>query len=384
MADLTTYLGGLELRSPLILASGPLSYDGEAILRAHRAGIGAVVTKTIRQDAARNPVPHIARLSGALLNSEKWSDLPARAWIEEELPRAKEGGATVIASVGLEAKQVRLLARALEMAGADALEVCSYDASEVVPMVAAAVREVEIPVLAKVSANWHGVVGVAESALRAGAAGITAIDSVGPALRLDVERRAPILGGGVGWLSGPTIYPIALRVVAEIAGATRAPIVGTGGVESVDDIIEMLMAGACAVGVCSHLIVTGLRGVDRWLQGLSARLDELGIERIEHAIGAALPALAACRADAACFDGREERAGKLAFVWSADLCTRCNLCVRVCPYEARTAPSAIEPDRCRICGLCASACPTRALRLVAETGDECLSEGRGEGGNHAA
>ena len=86
MTDLKTSIGGLELRNPFILASGPLSYNGEAILRAHRAGAGAVVTKTISRVPATNPIPHIARVSGGLLNGEKWSDLPYERWIEREIP----------------------------------------------------------------------------------------------------------------------------------------------------------------------------------------------------------------------------------------------------------------------------------------------------------
>ena len=80
--DLTMQICGLELMNPFILASGPLSFNGEAILRAHRAGAGAVVTKTICREAARNPLPHIAKLSNGLLNGEQWSDIPAQVWID--------------------------------------------------------------------------------------------------------------------------------------------------------------------------------------------------------------------------------------------------------------------------------------------------------------
>ena len=165
MADLTTRIGPLELGTPFVLASGPLSHDGNALLRAHRAGAGAVVTKTISREAARNPVPHIAKIGSGLLNSEKWSDLPAQAWIEEEIPRAKSGGATVIASVGLNVEEVEAIGAELAEAGADALEVCSYDASQIVPMVRAAARRVSIPILAKLSANWPDVANVARQYL---------------------------------------------------------------------------------------------------------------------------------------------------------------------------------------------------------------------------
>jgi len=119
VADLTTNLAGLELENPFILASGPLSYDGAAILRAYRAGAGAIVTKTISLVPATNPIPHIAQVSGGLLNTEKWSDLPYERWIEHEIPYAKEGGATVIGSVGLTPADVAVLARPISDAGRD-------------------------------------------------------------------------------------------------------------------------------------------------------------------------------------------------------------------------------------------------------------------------
>ena len=372
MADLTIDLCGLRLRNPLILASGPLSHDGAALLRAHQAGLGAVVTKTIHQDAARNPLPHILSLRSGLLNSERWSDLPARTWIEHEIPLAKEGGAVVIASLGPNSRQVNALARPLADAGADALEVCSYDASDAAAMVTAAVRNVQIPVLVKVSANWDDVVSVASACLRAGARGITAIDSVGPALRLDIHRRAPLLGDGFGWLSGPPILPISLRVVADLARATGAEIVGTGGIGSADDGIEMMMAGARAIGICSHLMIAGLGVVGRWLEAMKNRLDELGYARAGEAIGAALPALAHSLADPDLVPVGEKR-GRVEqlFYWNRGVCTGCGRCVQVCPYEARVDPDHVKPDRCRACGLCVSVCPVRALSL-------CSPDGQGD------
>ena len=367
MTDLTTRICGLELKNPFVLASGPLSYNGAALLRAHHAGAGAVVTKTICKEAARNPLPHIAKLPNGLLNGEKWSDLPARTWIDHEIPLAKEGGATVIASVGLETSQVKALAQSLAAAGADALEICSYAASEMVPMVKEAVRQVDIPVFAKVSANWPDVAAVAAECLREGASGITAIDSVGPALRLDIERREPLLGSGFGWLSGDAILPISLRVVADVALNTRTPIIGTGGVHHVDDCVEMLMAGAHAIGLCSLPMMTGLGVFTDLATGLAVRLDGLGYAQIQQVIGAALPALERSKIAPVLAPLLLQEADVSFFLWDESLCTFCDLCVRVCPYEARTAPNQLNRNQCRLCGLCASSCPTNALALQVQS-----------------
>lgn len=380
MARLTTDLCGLKLRSPLILASGPLSCDGEALLRAHRAGAGAVVTKTIRRDAARNPVPHMAKHRTGLLNTEKWSDLPASAWVEREIPLAKEGGATVIASLGMEAADAAAFVPALLAAGADAIEVCSYNSRDLVPMVDAVVpRASAIPVLAKVSANWPDVTEVAIACLARGAAGITAIDSVGPALRIDIERRTPRLGGGYGWLSGDAILPISLRVVAGVAvAAPGAVIVGTGGLHHADDCVEMLMAGARALGLCTLPIVAGVDVFARLASELSARLGELGYEGADQAVGAALPALARSQRKPLQVPTSSEGGGRPSFGWDSSSCAACGLCVRICPYLARKAPDHVAEAICRFCGLCSSACPTGSLSLdVPEDAPRVRDDGAG-------
>jgi len=367
MIDLRTKLCGLELKNPFILASGPVSFDGEAILRAHQAGAGAVVTKTIRLQPARNPVPHIAKINGGLINGERWSDLAAESWIEREIPLAKEGGATVIASIGCHPAEVKALARDLTKAGADALEVASYDGSVLVSMVRRAAEDVEIPILAKVSSNWPDVVGIAAACLQNGAVGITAIDSVGPALRLNIEKHAPLLGSGYGWLTGRAIFPIALRVVSEIALATGSPIVGTGGIGSVDDCLEMLLAGAHALGLCTLPMLQGLPIFAELSGKLSTRLRELGYQSLQETIGTALPSLRdyerVGEGAGLPTKGKERTAVGASFVWKEERCTDCGVCVRICPYQARVSPNQVDPSRCRFCGLCASACPSRALEL---------------------
>lgn len=358
MTDLSTTLCGMTLRTPLVLASGPLSFDGDALARAHRAGAGAVVTKTIRRSVARNPVPHIARERGGLLNTERWSDLPPDRWIEREIPRARRAGAVVIASVGLTSDDVRALAQPLAEAGACALEIVSYDGAATPGMVEEACARVSVPVFAKVSANGPNVVAAARACLASGAAAITAIDSVGPVLRFDLASRRPRLGG-YGWLSGRPILPIALRAVADIARATGCVLVGTGGVETADDAVEMLYAGAHAVGVCTAPLVRGVSLFGDLARDLAARLSALGYASPGEAVGAGLPGLPGA-------DGfPEERRGDEGwrFVWTRESCTDCGTCVRVCPYGARRTAEEVVDAACRGCGLCAASCPTGSLQL---------------------
>ena len=373
MADLTANLCGIELKNPLILASGPLSWSAEGVRLAFEAGVAAVVTKTIRPEATVNPVPHIAALKGgSALNTEGWSDLPARQWIEQELPSLRQvssayargrrdtalgrQGGVLIASLGHTPAEVEILAASLAKAGADMLELVSYRAKEAAPMVETAKRAVSIPVLLKVSANWSDLPAVVKACLQAGADGVTAIDSIGPVLRVDVQTGQPLLGS-FAWLSGQAIRPLAVRVVAEICLAHDLPVVGTGGIGRAEDIVEMVMAGATAVGVHTAPLMQGLGWFGKTLGRLEHWLEERGHARLGDLRGLALPHLR-----------RSVSHAPLIFTFDAESCTLCGRCEIVCAYEARriTAESGMWLDEtaCRSCGLCASVCPTAALAVL--------------------
>ena len=323
-----------------------------------------MVTKTIRPQATVNPAPHIAATGrGSLLNTEGWSDLSAKQWIEQELPSLADRNGVLIASTGHTPAEVAQLAGPLAEAGADLLELVSYRAEEAAPMVAAARQAATIPVLVKVSANWPDLLEVVDACLRAGADGVTAIDSVGPALRVDVETGQPLLGS-FAWLSGQAIRPIALRVVAEIClrpssssgHGQDVPVVGTGGVGQAEDVVEMVMAGATAVGVHTTPLLQGLDWFGKTLARLERWLDERDYACLTDLRGQTLPHL------------REPVPhAPLSFAFEAEVCTRCGRCVTVCAYNARRlrpqGEMLLDESLCRSCGLCASVCPTGALRI---------------------
>jgi dihydroorotate dehydrogenase (fumarate) len=314
-----------------------------------------VVTKTIRPEAAVNPVPHIADAGrGSMLNTEGWSDLPAERWVERELPALAERKETLIASTGHTPAEVEQLAGSLAEAGADMLELVSYRAEDAAPMVAAAKRVSNIPVLIKVSGNWPWLPDVVGSCIEAGVDGVTAIDSIGPALRVDVESGEPLLGS-FAWLSGHAIRPLAVRSVAEICLAHDIPVVGTGGVGRAEDAIEMLMVGATAVGVHTAPLMTGLGWFARTVNRLGRWVDNRGYSSLAALRGQSLRYL---RDAASHFP--------LTFDFCRETCNECGRCVTVCAYAARH----LTPDGdmllnralCRSCGLCVSVCPTKALR----------------------
>jgi dihydroorotate dehydrogenase (fumarate) len=355
---LSTELFGIHLKSPFVVGSGPLSYDGHGLIRVYEAGAGAVTTKTIRDNPALNPYPHIALAArGSLINSELWSDITGEAWVDEEIPRAKAAGVVVIASVGHTPGEARNWTARVDAAGADIIELVSYSEEELAPMVREARALTAKPILAKLSPNWKDPVASAKAALAAGADGLTAMDSVGPVLRIDIETGRPLTGGamGFGWLSGGAIKPICLRYVAELANMCDKPIVGIGGVMTPEDALEMLMAGASAVGICTAPILKGLEYIAKLNAGLESALKRLSYDSVASASGVSLPFLRSA-----------EETSKFDFAFDPVLCTKCMLCVKSCPYGSRSlANAAMSVDEtCRSCGLCASVCPTGSLRLT--------------------
>ena len=358
MADLSVNLCGISLPNPFVLASGPLTWNAEAIQAAFAAGAAAAVTKTIRPQATVNPVPHIADAGrGSLLNTEGWSDFTAEEWLQRELPALhgrSEG--VLIASLGHTPEEVAEMAGPIAESGPDLLELVSYRAEDAAPMVAVARSKTHLPVLIKVTANWPNLLDAVEACLQAGADGVTAIDSIGPTLRIDVESGEPLLGS-FAWLSGRAILPISLRVVAQVCQRYGVPVVGTGGVGQAEDAVEMIMAGATAVGVHSLPLLQGLG----WFDKTRARLDRW-LEAHEHQRLADLRGVA--------LQHLEQPMGNapLAFAFDRDLCTRCGRCVTVCAYGAREltvdTEMLLDEELCRSCGLCVQVCTPGALEAL--------------------
>ena len=362
LADLSVDLCGLTLANPFVLASGPLTWNAEAIQAAFAAGAAAAVTKTIRPQATVNPVPHIADAGrGSLLNTEGWSDFSAEEWLQRELPalRGRRNG-VLIASLGHTPEEVAELAGPVADTGPDLLELVSYRSEDAAAMVAVAKQKTSLPVLIKVTANWPDLLDVVDACLQAGADGVTAIDSIGPALRIDVETGEPLLGD-FAWLSGRAILPISLRAVAQICQQHSVPVVGTGGVGQAEDVVEMVMAGATAVGVHSAPLLQGLG----WLGKTQARLERW-LEAHNHTSLADLRGVALPHLDRR--GGVAPPPTPLTFDFDQETCTRCSRCVTVCAYGARELTAEgemlLDEEICRSCGLCVTVCAPGALRTV--------------------
>ena len=301
MADLRTTLAGISLRNPLLLASGIWGESGNSLKGAWDAGAGGVITKSIGSEPRMGyPNPTIETYGNwGMLNAMGLPN-PGIEEYPQEIAVAREAGATVIGSIfGADADEFATLAERMVSTGVVALELnlsCPHakglgseigqDPDQVREVVRAVKRAVKIPVVAKITPNHYDVASLAQAAESAGADAISAINTV-RALAIDVHLRRPVLANGLGGLSGPAIKPVGLACVWQIYERVNIPIVGVGGIERPDDVIEYILAGARAVEIGTAVAFHGIGIFSGLAKGLSERLDALRVHRVEDLVGAA-------------------------------------------------------------------------------------------------
>ncbi len=299
--DTTVRLGALELANPVVTASGTFGHGDEVARLCDPARLGAVTTKSQAPFPwAGNPAPRLHPTAGGMVNAVGLQGPGVAAWLASDLPPLVARGARVIASVwGREIDDYVAAADALVHAdGVVAVEVnlscpnhghgelIAHDPVATAETVRAVVEVVgEVPVLAKLSPNATHVVPIAAAAMEAGATGLTCVNTL-RAFLVDAERRTPALGAGNGGLSGPAIKPLALRVVHDVTTALPGvPVIGTGGIASGTDAVEMLLAGATAVGIGTATFLDP-RAPLRILDELVAWCARHGVTRVADLTGA--------------------------------------------------------------------------------------------------
>ena len=275
--DCSTTLCGVRLPNPTVLTSGILGLSHEIMVRVARAGAGGVTTKSCSlKPRPGYPNPTILDWGPGLINAVGLSN-PGVEVMVEEIRAAKEElaplGVPVIASIFAETiYDFGTVARFISEAQPDLVEVnisCPniddryrqmfaanpYVAGQVTRRVK---QNTDVPVLVKLSPNVTDVAEIARAVVEAGADGITAINSLGPGLILDVETCRPVLAHGTGGVSGPAMRPIAVRCVRDICQAVDVPVVAVGGVTTGRDAVEMILVGATAVGIGSAVYYRGM------------------------------------------------------------------------------------------------------------------------------
>ncbi len=275
--DLSCDLLNLQLRNPVVLASGVLGTSATLLERAARAGAGAVTAKSCGPvPRAGHPNPVAVDWGHGVLNAIGLSNPGAAeeaVLLREARERLAPLGVPLIASIFAGTVSAFAdVARTVAQARPDLLEVnisCPNVGDEFgtpfagsiesAAAVTAAVKEAtpNVPIAVKLAPNVPDIGRIAAAVVAAGADAITAINTM-PGMVIDAEAGRPVLSNRIGGVSGPALKPIALRCVASIAQAVDVPIIGTGGVTTGRDAAEMLMAGATAVGVGSAVWYRGV------------------------------------------------------------------------------------------------------------------------------
>ena len=303
--DLSCVLAGVRLRNPLVLASGIWGTSPDLLERAARSGAGAVTAKTCTLEPRRgHRNPSAVDWGGGLINA---MGLPNPGAKEETLllKQAKRAlaplGVALIASVSADtpegfAEAATLVAQAepdlieLNMSCPNVKDDCGVifagSAGATYAATAAAAGATRIPLLVKLAPNVPSVAEIARAAKDAGARGLTVINTM-PGMLIDAEACQPVLANRSGGISGPALKPIALRCVYEAADAVDLPIIGTGGVINGTDAVEMLMAGAEAVGIGTAIEYRGQDALTQILKELSAWMSAHQVRRLSEIRGKA-------------------------------------------------------------------------------------------------
>lgn len=295
-------LCGTELANPVIPASGAFGYGAEFAALYDINCLGTFSFKgTTRLPRFGNPGPRIAEAPAGLLNSVGLQNPGVDAVIAEELPRLREVfHKPVMANVcGFSVDEYVEVAAKLDSCpevgwleiniscpnvhgGGMGFGTSCESAAEVTREVRAAVKK---PVIVKLTPNVTDIVSIARACEKAGADGLSLINTL-LAMRIDPATRRPVLKNLTGGLSGPAVFPVALRMVWQVYEAVGIPIIGMGGVSSAEDVIEMLLAGATAVGVGAANLREPYAARDM-VEDLPAAMKKYGIENLQDIIGGA-------------------------------------------------------------------------------------------------
>ena len=296
MGRLSVNLCGIQLDNPVIPASGTFGYGYEFAELYDINCLGTFSFKgTTLQVRDGNPLPRIAETPAGLLNAVGLQNPGVDAVLREELPKlSRVFHKPVMANVsGFLVDEYREVVRRLEAAeqigwyeiniscpnvhgGGMSFGTDPHGAASVV----AAVRQVtRRPLIVKLSPNVTSITDIAKACEDAGADGISLINTL-LGMRIDLATRKPVIANRTGGLSGPAVFPVALRMVWDVARAVKVPVVGMGGVSSAEDVLEMMMAGARAVEIGALNLVSPYACRDI-IDALPAAMDRYGIRTLE-------------------------------------------------------------------------------------------------------
>ena len=299
--DLSVNLCGVSLKNPVIPASGTFGFGLELADSFDLNVLGGISLKgSTREARYGNPVPRIAESRSGMLNAVGLQNPGIDALVGEKVPALRKvyNGCVIANISGFSVEEYReCCAKADASDGIDIIEVniscpnvhnggMAFGTNpDAAAEVTKAVREVcsRKPVFIKLSPNVTDIVSIARACEDAGADGLTLVNTF-LGMRIDITRRRPVLANGTGGFSGAAIFPIALRMVYQVAHACHIPVMGCGGVSSARDVIEMMMAGATAVQVGAENLRNPF-ACPEMIEALPSVMEELHIDSLKEIIG---------------------------------------------------------------------------------------------------
>ena len=397
-SSLEVEFAGVSFKNPFMLASAPPTMDARHIIRAAKLGWGGAVIKTV----AESPTVDVRTRLGMLRrgdflvgmnNIELISRATVETWTKEYIPQIRTEAPedfVIVGSImsGPDPEGWTSMAEVMSQAPVDIIELnvsCPHGMPEqhmgafigqnpdlVESVTRAAKKGTDIPILVKLTPNVTDVVSIADAAIKGGADGIAAINTVQSLIGIDVETATPlpmaygIKSGEVlstyGGFCGPAVRPIGLRIVSQIAKAhPNVHISGIGGIEDWHSAVEYIMVGSRTLQICTAAMWYGFGIIKRLTENLSEFMTRKGYDNLDAMIGKALPKLTTW-----------EELPKLPPIVAkvTDSCSGCKKCVIACAdggfvaIQMRDGKALVNPEKCDGCGLCAVICPDDAVEFV--------------------
>lgn len=302
MADLSVSIAGVEFKNPVIPASGTFGFGreyNELYPISQLGGISCKGTTLTARDG--NPPVRIAETPSGMLNSVGLQNPGVDAFIRDDLPWLKQQGLVVIANVaGSTVEDYCQTTEKMCAAGVDMIELniscpnvkqggASFGTScaSVEKIVGAVRAHCNRPLMVKLTPNVTDITETAAAAEAAGADALSLINTL-TGMRIDIRSRRPVLHNNIGGMSGPAVFPVAVRMVWQVANRVHVPVVGMGGITTWQDAVEMMLAGASAIQMGTAIFTDPFAPV-KVIEGLAAYLEENKIKSIREIVGKVEP-----------------------------------------------------------------------------------------------
>jgi len=299
MSQLAINLPGLALKNPIMPASGCFAFGREYSQFYDLNKLGAVIMKAATgEERLGNPTPRVAETASGMLNAIGLQNPGVEQIIKNEIPFLKQFSIPIIANVAgstfEEYEKVAKTFNETDDIAALELNISCPNVKEggvqfgIDPKMAADVTRLvkdasKYPVYVKLSPNVTNIVEMAEAVAKAGADGLTMINTL-TGMRIDLNTKRPLIANQTGGLSGPAIKPIAIRMIYEVSQQVDLPIIGMGGIQTAEDVLEFLLAGASAVAVGTANFQDPYI-CPKIIEQLPAVLDKYGFSSVEDVIG---------------------------------------------------------------------------------------------------